>query len=597
MKHDTEAVLNKLLTEPDFLRKVQNPMINAIKDSNGDGDIIPILKLLLLYGADIDEKHNTETILFKCCLMHVRTEVIKFLLDNGANPFLPNQVGYNPLQLVSSLKKREFIEVLLQDGCYRHLSEKAVRLGGPSCFDLFLKYGYKITTDYEIDMIKNNIKFFHIIYGHMDPETKFEDIPFIKELYNNDFHYIKNIGPLTAYLVNKFKSFLKPPNLKLPNSYWTSILPYIERLYAGVDRKTKFDEIPYLGSFCRYDLSFNFMAERFDFFFQPPLNFNCPDYWAKLCTKISFLERLYADVDRKTKFDEIPYLERFCRYDLSFNFMAERFDFFFQPSLNFDCPDYWAKLCTKISFLKRLYQGVDRKTKFDEIPYLENVFKHNFKGMFPWFVDRFDFILEPSQSHCFFTHYWRGVFQNTKYIKKVFENKPLNSLEDIPCVEEINFGRREKFDFFVSRGVFERTPPAFCVKLFIKVSKNKRELRKVLKNFTRLGKEIGDLEQYLPLRMSTVKVLLSCGGTTDRFQVSQEIEKVGYCNICYTDRDKFRQCNGCKNYVCVDCSDKVLKCPFCRKPKERMVDNYTMVHPLTRDIFTRVSIHGPWNFM
>jgi hypothetical protein len=506
IKNDTQAVLNKLLTEPNFLREIQNPMINAIKDSDGSDGIIPILKLLLHFGADVNEKHNNETVLTKCCLMHGQTEVLKFLLDNKADhSSLPT---IDPLFVATHFKKREFIRVLLQYGAVP--TQSTVVSGGKECFDLFLKYGYIPTTCTDFTMISNSFKCFHILYGDMDPKTKFEDIPYIKYIYMDMYLYhLNSLGPLTSYLVNKFESFLKPPSSFKMSRYWRFICPsYIEKLYEGVDRKTKFEEIPYIEYVCYNDdkKTFDFMAEQFDFFFKPPDGFNVASYWTHVCTG-------------------------------------------------------------GISFLKRLYKDVDRKTKFEKIPYIRNVLQRNFKGMFSWLVDRFDCFLQPYPGFPI-PHYWDRVFCNINFTIKVFENIPLNSLNDIPYIERVNFRNLPIFNFFAGRGCFERTPPVSCVKLFIKTSKTVKILRIILKNFIRLGKEIGDLEQYLPLRLSMVKVLVKCGATTNRFNVNepQEIEEAGYCNICYTDRDKFKQCLQCKNSICLDCVGRVIKCPFCREP-------------------------------
>jgi hypothetical protein len=42
-----------------------------------------------------------------------------------------------------------------------------------------------------------------------------------------------------------------------------------------------------------------------------------------------------------------------------------------------------------------------------------------------------------------------------------------------------------------------------------------------------------------------------------------------HCDICFEDKDIFKTCSTCKHDICIDCSKRVNKCPFCRSTFHR----------------------------
>ena len=111
-----------------------NLIIN-IKDTYGDtplicasiGDNLDVVKFLLEKGADIEAKDtygNTPLILAS---VYNRFEIIKLLLEKGANIEAKNNYGGTFLSYISKEKKRDKIEEIIQDIKSRKMMVKPCR--------------------------------------------------------------------------------------------------------------------------------------------------------------------------------------------------------------------------------------------------------------------------------------------------------------------------------------------------------------------------------------------------------------------------------------------------------------------------------------
>ena len=128
MSHITNEEFIKLVTESSNIERIENALKKGVSPNINNGNIKPliiiavqnknieVIKLLLNYGAEINVQDAAgKTALFWASGRKNYDDIVKLLMENGANPIISDKTRTIPLQIAVRKGEKNYVDLMLSN--------------------------------------------------------------------------------------------------------------------------------------------------------------------------------------------------------------------------------------------------------------------------------------------------------------------------------------------------------------------------------------------------------------------------------------------------------------------------------------------------
>eukprot|EP00833_Pecoramyces_ruminatium_P018269 jgi/Orpsp1_1/1192301/evm.model.d7180000092096.1 len=187
-----------------------------------------MIKFLIEHGADVNEEnHNGETALFIACLSG-NEDLVKYLVEHGANINKKNKYGKTPLSRACFSENKNIIKYLIKHGA--DINKKNC-LGKTPLYELYLNKN------------ENFIKYFKYIC-QINKENYYGETPFFKACLSGNENIVKYLVEKGVY-INKINNKGETPLFNACLSGNENIVKYLVEKRVDIDKENYNGETPF----------------------------------------------------------------------------------------------------------------------------------------------------------------------------------------------------------------------------------------------------------------------------------------------------------------------------------------------------------------